>query len=128
MNETKKMTGQEKAGPGPVRAPETALPGVDIYENPEEILLLVEMPGVAREDIRIDLDNGRLALSGTRPERGSRQPLYAEFGPVEFRRSFSVPQTIDGSKVKAELRDGVLNLHLPKSEAFKPRIIEIHEG
>ena len=67
----------------------------------------------------------RLALSATRRQATSRTPLYTEFGAVEFQRTFSVPQTIDGNKVRAELKDGILHLHLPKSEAFKPRTIEI---
>jgi len=54
---------------------------------------------------------------------GSAQ--WEEFGDVEFQRTFSVPQTIDMEKVVAELKDGVLHLHLPKSEAAKPRQIEI---
>jgi HSP20 family molecular chaperone IbpA len=50
---------------------------------------------------------------------------WEEFGNVEFVRNFSVPQTIDVEKVEAELKDGVLTLHMPKSEEAKPRQIEI---
>ena len=103
-------------------------PLVDIYENQEEILLQVEMPGVERDNIKVQLDNGRLSLVARRSAASWHTPLYTEFGPVEYRRSFSVPQTIDGNKVKAELHDGVLHLHLPKSPAYKPRTIEIRQG
>ncbi|NTV15110.1 MAG: Hsp20/alpha crystallin family protein [Desulfobulbaceae bacterium] len=100
-------------------------PGVNIYENQDEILLQVEMPGVAKEGITIDLDNGKLTLAGSRKGINDGVALYTEFGPVEFRRAFSVPQSINSDKVHADFCDGVLNLHLPKSEAFKPRTIEV---
>lgn len=104
------------------------LPSVNIYDSPEEILLQVELPGVVKEAITIDLDNGKLTLAANRQATGEGIGLYTEFGPVEFRRAFSVPQSIDGAKVHAEYRDGVLDLHLPKSEAFKPRTIAVQEG
>ncbi len=125
MSESKNMIRQETTTRAPERKPRTLQPRVDVYENQDEILLQVEMPGVTKEDIRVDLDNGRLALTGTRKATELRNPLYVEFGAVEFQRTFSVPQTIDGNKVQAELKDGILHLHLPKSEAFKPRTIEI---
>lgn len=104
------------------------LPGVNIYDNQDEILLQAEMPGVLKDAITIDLDNGKLTLTGRRQDKTEGTPLYTEFGPVEFIRAFSVPQSINSDKVHAEFRDGVLNLHLPKSEAFKPRSIQVKEG
>jgi HSP20 family molecular chaperone IbpA len=104
------------------------IPSVDIYENTEEYLLYVDLPGVNREDISIDLDNGQLTLVGNRYLEKTKGQLMEEFGSAQYRRVFSVPQGIDQSKVDAELTDGVLKLHLPKSEAVKPRKIEIREG
>jgi len=72
-----------------------------------------------------DIDNGKLFLSGMRKLKTKGAATWAEFGEVEYLRTFSVPQTIDISKVHAELKDGVLRLHLPKSEAAKPKQIEI---
>ena len=103
-------------------------PLVDIYENDDEILLHADMPGVEKDDIAINIDNGRLALSGVRKLKTSGAENWAEFGNVEYQRTFSVPQTIDVEKVNAELKDGVLHLHLPKSEAAKPRQIKIKAG
>ena len=71
---------------------------------------------------------GQLTLVGNRQLQEVKGPLLEEFGSAQFRRVFSVPQGIDLSKVDAELTDGVLKLHLPKSEAVKPRKIEIREG
>jgi len=102
-----------------------ATPAVDIYENDNEILLHAEMPGVVKENISVDIDNGTLSISGVRKLETKGAATYEEFSDVEYVRSFSVPQTIDVEKVEAELKNGVLKLHLPKSEAAKPRQIEI---
>ncbi|MDD5760017.1 MAG: Hsp20/alpha crystallin family protein [Desulfobulbaceae bacterium] len=100
-------------------------PLVDIYENNDEILLHVDMPGVDKKDIAVNIDNGKLFLSGIRRIESIGSAQWEEFGDLEYMRTFSVPQTIDSAKVNAELKDGVLRLHLPKSEAAKPRQIEI---
>lgn len=106
----------------------TFRPRVDIYENRDEILLFADLPGVKKEDIGIDLDNGQLSLIGNRYMELTRDIQVEEFGSARFRRVFSVPQGIDLGKVDAELNDGVLKLHLPKSEAVKPRRIEVRQG
>ncbi len=100
-------------------------PLVDIFENEDEILLFADMPGVEKDDININIDNGTLSLSGLRKMESSGAVQWEEFGEAEYQRTFSVPQTIDVGKVSAEMQDGVLRLHLPKSEAAKPRQIEI---
>jgi len=100
-------------------------PLVDIYENEDEILLHADMPGVAKDNITVNVDNGRLEISGTRKLQTKGSGSWQEFGDVEYRRVFSVPQSIDVAKVNAELKEGVLKLHLPKAEAAKPRTIEI---
>lgn len=100
-------------------------PAVDIYENEDEILLYADMPGVAKDDLSVNIDNGRLSLSGVRKLETIGAASWEEFEDVEFVRNFSVPQTIDVEKVEAELKNGVLTLHMPKSEEAKPRQIEI---
>ena len=100
-------------------------PLVDIFENDDKILLHVDMPGVAKENISVNIDNGKLFLSGVRTMENSGAVQWEEFTDVEYQRTFSVPQSIDVGTVNAELKDGVLRLHLPKSEAAKPRHIEI---
>lgn len=100
-------------------------PVVDIFENDDEILLHADMPGVAKDDVSVNVDNGKLSISGVRNLQVSGAANWEEFADVEYRRSFSVPQSIDVAKVNAELKDGVLKLHLPKSEAAKPRMIKI---
>ncbi|MEE4164465.1 MAG: Hsp20/alpha crystallin family protein [Desulfocapsaceae bacterium] len=123
-NIVKKDAGSVEA----TRSIRKAVPLVDIYENDDEILLHAEMPGVRKDDIMVNIDNGRLTLSGTRLLGKQGAAEWEEFGDVEYQRAFSVPQTIDIEKVKAELKDGMLALHLPKSEAAKPRMVEITAG
>ena len=83
------------------------------------------MPGVKKEDISVNIDNGTLSLAGVRHLETKGTANWEEFYDVDYVRTFSVPQTIDVSKVEAELKNGVLRLHLPKSEAAKPRQIDI---
>mgnify|MGYP003573969673 CR=1 FL=1 len=125
MSERSNITTREETMPEQSRDIETITPVVDIYENEEEILLHADMPGVSKEDISVNVNNGRLDISGTRNMNVSGAAHWEEFADAEFRRSFSVPQTIDIEKVHAELKEGVLKLHLPKAEAAKSRQIEI---
>jgi len=86
------------------------------------------MPGVTKDSLSIKIDNGKLLLSGIRRFPASGAFAWKEFTNAEFRRVFSVPQTIDFEKVNAQMKDGVLCLHLPKSESAKPKQIEIKVG
>lgn len=125
MTDKKDIVESTEAMPERRREMQVVSPVVDIYENEDEILLHADMPGVEKENISVNIDNGRLTLSGTRNLQTEGAANWEEFGNVEYQRIFSVPQTIDISKVNAELKDGVLRLHLPKSEAAKPRQIKI---
>ena len=106
----------------------TLAPVVDIYENDEEILLHADMPGVTKDKIVVNVDNGKLEISAVRNLQTKGVESWQEFGDVEYKRVFSVPQTIDVAKVNAELKEGTLKLHLPKAEAAKPRTIEIRSA
>ncbi|MCB2183040.1 MAG: Hsp20/alpha crystallin family protein [Desulfobulbaceae bacterium] len=128
MDEKKELVKKEETKLERNRQFPTVTPVVDIYENEDEILLHADMPGVTKEEVRVNVDNGKLTITGLRNLETSGAANWEEFGSVEFYRTFSVPQTIDVAKVNAELKEGVLRLHLPKSEAAKPRQIEIHEG
>ncbi len=125
MSETTDLTRKEEALSERRREIPAVTPLVDIYENEDEILLHVDMPGVDKKELAVNIDNGQLALSGLRKVETTGSAQWEEFGEVEFQRTFSVPQSIDMEKVNAELKDGVLSLHLLKSEAAKPRQIEI---
>ncbi len=125
MENSKEMTIQkENLKPESPRVPVVA-PMVDIFENNDEIRLYADMPGVMKQDVCVDIDNGKLTLSGIRKIESKGVANWEEYGEVEFQRTFAVPQSIDVGKVVATLRDGVLQLTLPKSEAAKPRQIEV---
>lgn len=126
MNERKDIAKIEEKNIEKTRALRSAVPAVDIYENEDEILLYADMPGVLKQDVSVNIDNGTLSLSGVRRLECKGVSNWEEFGDLEYVRSFSVPQAIDAERVEAELKDGVLKLHLPKSEAAKPRQIKIN--
>jgi len=128
MSENNALVSEQNQGRALGQQLPQVAPEVDIFENEHEILLYADMPGVGKEDIAINIDNGKMTLSGTRRIQTNGATAWREFGDVEYRRNFAVPQSIDTSKVSAELKDGQLCLHLPKSEAAKPRQIEITAG
>jgi HSP20 family protein len=104
------------------------IPTVDISETDGEYVIKAELPDVKKEDVKITLEDGVLTLTGER--RQEKEEKSTKYHRVErsygsFVRSFSLPDLIDETKVKAEYRDGMLNLHLPKSEKAKPRAIEV---
>jgi len=103
-------------------------PLVDITEDEKEYLIKVELPDVKKEDVRLTVENEVLAISGERTfekeEKGKKyHRIERAYG--SFVRSFSLPEDADGSKVSADYKDGMLHVHLPKSQKAKPKAIEI---
>jgi HSP20 family protein len=103
---------------------------VDIFETEKALTLVADMPGVRPEDLHIDLHENILSLSGevTAPESDKETDVYREYRTGRYVREFSLGRLIDQSKIEAELKDGVLHLHLPKSEAATPRKISVKAG
>lgn len=115
---------QEKAVERSERRPVVA-PPVDIFENAEKMLLVADFPGVAQEDVAIHFEKGTLTLEGRRNLASPGRVLASETQAFDYKRSFGLPQGIDADKISAELQNGVLFVHLPKSEALRPRRIEV---
>ena|SRR6187431_1787353 len=111
-----------------VQQRETVAPAVDVYENPDELLLLVDVPGATNEGIDVQLDKGQLTIVAKRNEDVSGGLLAGEYRTRDYLRVFSVPQGIDSSRIDAQLSGGVLRLQLPKSDSVKPRRIEVKQG
>lgn len=128
MSDRKEMILKEESMPERTKELPVIAPLVDIFENDDQILLHADMPGVAKEQISVHVDNGRLEISGVRKLDTTGSEIWKEFDSVEYKRVFSVPQSIDVPKVNAELKDGVLKLYLPKAEAAKPKVIEIRSA
>lgn len=103
------------------------VPNVDIIERPEELLLLVDLPGVTSEDIDVDYERGELRLEAHVKPRQAPDTRYLlrEYGVGPFARTFQVGEGIDAAKIHAEMADGVLTLHLPKAEEARPRKIKV---
>jgi len=104
----------------------TLSPACDVYENADELLVVADLPGITADALNVNLDKNELHISArrdTHPKGGKY--LGVEYGDCDFSRHFAVPGGIDESKISAELKDGVLWLHLPKSEALKPRQIPV---
>lgn len=101
-------------------------PRFDIYESADELLLVGDMPGVAAEDLDIRYENRELAIYGrVTPREPQARGLHREYGVGDFYRAFTIAENLEADKIRAELRHGVLTLHLPKSEAVKPRRIQV---
>lgn len=98
-------------------------PPVDIFENNDEILLYADLPGVPTDKLNINLANGELSIMGHRPLEV--QEGETEESEVIYYRTFKIPNSVDESKIDAAMKLGVLELHLPKREALKPRQIMV---
>jgi HSP20 family protein len=103
-------------------------PLVDIAEDEKEYLIKVELPEVQKDDVKVTVENGTLTLRGER--KAEKEEKGRKFHRMErfygrFERSFSIPEDADGGNVKAEYKDGVLRVHLAKSEKAAPKQIEI---
>lgn len=95
-------------------------PRVDVYENADELLMLADMPGAHADSVHVRLEGPQLTLEAER--------MLSKDASIRYLRMFRMPATIDSSGVSAELKCGVLQVHLKKSEAAKPRTIPIQSG
>jgi|SRR5689334_4049594 len=102
-------------------------PAADIYETESGYLIAMDLPGIDREALEIDVDDSRLVVKGTRTIAESKQ-RRAERPRGKFLRTFSVPGSVDQAKIGAEFKDGVLHVSLPKRSEQKPKKIDIRIG
>ena len=103
-------------------------PSADISETEQEYLIRAELPAVKKEDVKVTLDQGMITIHGERKEE--KETREEKFHRVEsfrgaFSRSFSVPENIDEKAIRADSKDGVLTVHLPKARAAAPRAVEV---
>jgi HSP20 family protein len=112
----------EGTAPGRVFVPVT-----DIFETPEALTVVLEMPGVDRDSIEATVENDVVTIQGridfTNYE--GMQPIYTEYNVGHYARSFEVSNKIDQSKISALMKDGVVTIVLPKAEQTKPRKIQV---
>src|SRR5207248_9604453 len=102
------------------------VPRVDIYETEHELLLLADVPGVRPEDVNLHYEKGELVLHArVRPRHGREEFMLQEYDEGDFYRAFSISEQIDASRIEATCKNGVLTVHLPKTEAVRPRQIKV---
>lgn len=99
-------------------------PAVDIMEDEKEYLISADLPEVKRDDVKVTVENGMLRISGERT--GEKEEKNRTFHRVErsygkFERTFTIPEDAAASKLRAEFKDGVLRVHMPKNPAAQPK-------
>jgi HSP20 family protein len=105
------------------------VPSVDIFETEKhDLVLRAELPGMTREDIDVTVENGTIAIKGEKKfdsevKEENYRRIERSYGT--FHRSFTLPNTVDAAKVKADYRNGVLTITLPFKEEAKPRTINV---
>jgi HSP20 family protein len=104
----------------------TVTPRVDVLETEDEFLVLADMPGVKSEDVDVRFEKGELTLHGRRAaSHPGKEASLREYEATNYFRTFAVNETVAADKITAELKAGVLTVHLPKTEAVKPRKITV---
>ncbi len=122
---TQNLAPADRTAPERVQQRASVSPRVDVYENANELLVLADVPGATKDTIAVHIDKGQLTLEARREPVAHGSALETEYRALDYHRVFAVPQGIDASKIEAVLTAGVLRVRLPKSEALKPRTIEI---
>jgi HSP20 family protein len=103
-------------------------PALDLYQNNDNVVAVVELPGMRKEDIAISLHDGTLTISGERksPSGNGEKAERTERYIGKFHRSITLPTRVDANKVSANYRDGILTVTLPKAEEAKPKQIQVN--
>jgi HSP20 family protein len=119
---------QPRAGSQEVIATGDWAPRVDIAETDEAFVIKAEIPEVNKEDVKVTVDNGVLTFRGERKQE--KEEKGKKFHRIEryygsFTRSFTLPDNVDETKIKASFKDGMLNLQIQKSEKAKPKVIDV---
>ena len=103
-------------------------PALDVYDDKDNLVVTLEVPGMKKEEIEISLHDGMLTVSGERKderEQTEGQAFRSERYFGKFQRSLSLPTAVNANKVKASYKDGILTIHLPKAEEAKPKQISV---
>ena len=102
-------------------------PAVDIFETKDELVLVADMPGVPPDGVDVGLEGDELSIEGRvrSGEYDGLKPLYVEYGVGGYHRRFTLGEMIDREGIKAQMKNGVLVLKLPKAQAARPRRIAV---
>lgn len=119
--------GVRTAGPGG-RRDEPWAPPVDIYDRDDAVVMVVDLPGVRREDIELEVDSASLTLRGRRASEEGSRSLRVERPAGRFQRSFHIGRAIDAAGAQAEYREGVLRITMPKRQPAGPTRVRVAVG
>jgi len=128
MTEQKDVASRESKAVSEANASEPAIrPAADIFEDKTGITVQADMPGVSKDRLEVHIDSDTLSIEGEAviPMPDDMQAIYADVRSTRYQRSFSLSRELDGEKIAANLKDGVLTLRIPKREEHKPRRIEV---
>jgi HSP20 family molecular chaperone IbpA len=119
-----------EAAAQPARSTPTQAPHVDVFEDADGITLRADMPGVPREQLQVQIDGDTLTLRGEMrielPQ--GMEPFYAEMRSSCWERSFTLSRELDANAIQANMKDGVLELRIPKAEHARPRRVPVEVG
>ena len=101
------------------------IPAADVYEDERGFVITLDLPGLRRDGLDVNLDEGRLTIRGERPQREGVQLRRSERPHGRFARSFSLPEAVDRQAITADYKDGVLTLRLPKRAEPKEQRVKI---
>ncbi|MEW5800739.1 MAG: Hsp20/alpha crystallin family protein [bacterium] len=102
------------------------IPPVDIYESPEGLTVIADLPGVDKDNTEIRVDDNILTIQGKSGHRAPGDPVYTEFALLNFFRQFQLSEMVNQEKISADLKNGTLVIHMPKVEKAKPKKITIN--
>lgn len=105
-------------------------PRVDVSETPEAYLVTADVPGVSLDAIDLTVEENRLELVARRTPASfeGHSPAFRQYGEGAYQRAFSIPEEIDRAAIRADLRDGVLRVRLPKAKPAEPQKVKIQVG
>jgi HSP20 family protein len=129
MNETLVQTNGHRGSDPMARSSVWFTPRFDVCEDVNEYVLMGDLPGVAPEGLEVTFENQELSIYGRVTPRYAEARCFAgEYGVGDFRRTFTIGELVDAEGITAELKDGVLMVHLPKRPEAKPRKIEVRQA
>ena len=125
MKENTVPSKTETAAPGTRDETRTLTPAVDIFETPEGLGVVVDMPGADKSDIEVDVRDNVLTIKGTSRSLLPGEPLLREYQLLNFFRQFQLGDKVDQEKIRAEMKYGVLTVHLPMVKEKQPKKITV---
>lgn len=128
--ETRKQEMETSEDTERTRTRRAFVPRSDIYETEKEIVLVTDVPGASQENVDITLEKNILTIRAypVEEDMDALSLIYAEYGIGDYERRFTLSDEIDREKIEAQVKNGVLTLHLPKAEEAKPKRIPVQSG